>query len=131
MTGAAPDDDRPAGERYAAGSGGGLVGGRCGACGDVVWPMPLRCPTCGADAVEGEALPATGSVETWTRVWVPLPGISSPYHIARVRLGDCRVYGRVEVGDGGELETGRRVEVRSAPPEPGALVRYWFVATGA
>lgn len=131
MSATAPQPGGPAvAERYRL-DGGALVAGRCPACGQVAWPLAIRCPTCGANEVAGEPVPRHGVVETWTRVWVPVPGVDSPYCIGRVRLGDCQVYGRIAVADGTELHTGAAVALRVGDGDgDGTVPPYWFEAGG-
>lgn len=117
-------------ERYRLDDG-ALIAGRCAACGEIAWPLAARCPTCGSGDVAGEPLPRQGVIETWTRVWVPVPGIDSPYCMGRVRLGDCQVYGRIEVAGSTELRTGAIVAMRSeAGTGDGTVPPYWFEAGG-
>ena len=68
-----------------------LVGSRCADCGLSAWPAHIVCGRCGNTRLEPLALPTIGQVRTWTRVWVPAPGLEPPYVIAMVALGDVIV----------------------------------------
>jgi uncharacterized OB-fold protein len=82
---------------------------------------------CGSSTVHSESLPKEGTVETWTRVWIPVAGIDPPYFIARVRLGECRVYGRVVVGGDAEVDVGDVVSLRTATEDvESSRLQYWF-----
>lgn len=127
-----PSGNGTVADRYRPSADGrSLSAGRCATCGEIAWPMPARCPTCGSSEVSGEALPRHGSVETWTQVWVPVPGVDCPYVIGRVRLGDCQVYGRIDVPDGTEPRTGATVTVRTTTDGPdGVIAPYRLVIEG-
>lgn len=98
-----------------------LIGGRCVDCGSVTWPARLVCPRCGTADVEPIQLPRSGSVETWSRLWVPIEGIAPPYVLASVKLGAVRVFGHLQGDpvDEGDAEVEVRVDPDQHPP-------FWF-----
>lgn len=102
---------------------GGLVAGRCQRCWALVWPTPSRCMRCGSADMVGEWLWRSGTVETWTRVWVGIGVLKPPYVIARVRFGDCAIYGRVEGVADVDVGTAVHLEARHAI---GGDIEYWF-----
>lgn len=64
-----------------------LVGSRCTACGAHAWPARAVCHRCGAAPLDPVDLPTEGSLLTFTTVWVPRPGLESPYALGQVDLG--------------------------------------------
>jgi len=67
-------------------STGRLVGTRCTACGSVSWPGRPICQRCGAAAAEEVQLSDNGTLITYTTVWVPRPGLTTPYVLGQVDL---------------------------------------------
>jgi uncharacterized OB-fold protein len=64
-----------------------LIGGKCKACGDVVFPKRVLCDICGSDEPMEEALIGEkGILDTYTIVRVGYPGYDLPYIIALVTL---------------------------------------------
>jgi hypothetical protein len=79
-----PFPQRPRIDRVA----GRLVGSRCGACGSVSWPGRPVCQRCGAAAATPLRLSDEGTLITYTTVWVPRPGLPTPYVLGQVDLAD-------------------------------------------
>ena len=65
-----------------------LIGTRCGRCGSVSWPGRPICQRCGAAAAVELLLQNEGVLVTYTTVWVPRPGLSTPYVLGQVDLAD-------------------------------------------
>jgi hypothetical protein len=64
-----------------------LLGCRCRACGAGAWPARAVCHACGsAEVDQGVALARTGTLLTYTTVWVPRPGLEPPYTLGQVEL---------------------------------------------
>jgi uncharacterized protein len=96
-----------------------LVAGRCGACGEVSFPLRERCPGCGAD-VERVLLPPEGTLWTWTtQGFEPKPpyvpdgdGEFEPYGVGYVEFdGYLRVEGRLTESDPDRLRIGMPMRV--------------------
>jgi uncharacterized OB-fold protein len=84
--------------RRADRSAGTLVGGRCTSCGAAAWPRRAICFACGAAAIVEEEFASTGTLLTHTTVYVPRPGLDTPYTIGQVEIDDgprvfCHVRG--------------------------------------
>jgi uncharacterized OB-fold protein len=54
----------------------------------VAWPGRPVCPRCGAAEAEEIELSDRGTLITFTRVWVPRPGLPTPYILGQVDLAD-------------------------------------------
>ncbi len=67
---------------------GRLLGTRCDQCGHVSWPGRPVCPRCGAAAATELLLSDEGVLVTFTTVWVPRPGLATPYILGQVDLPD-------------------------------------------
>jgi uncharacterized OB-fold protein len=79
LTGERPRLDRDRGH---------LLGSRCASCGATSWPARAICNRCGSAAIEGVALARTGTLLTYTEVWVERPGLQPPYILGQVELDD-------------------------------------------
>lgn len=93
--------------------GGTLTGGQCAACGAQAWPRRAVCHRCGSGSIDEWVLPDEGTLETWSRVWVGLPGLEPPYQVGIVRLGDARIFSHVS--SDGDVATPARVVVELEP----------------
>lgn len=65
-----------------------LVGSRCPECGIAAWPARAVCHNCGQAPVEIVALEPTGTLLTYTTVWVPRPGLEPPFILGQVKIDD-------------------------------------------
>lgn len=112
---------RPTGERarFDAGSG-TLVGTRCSACGRTAWPGRAVCHHCGSADVRECAFGGLGTMVSCTEVWVPRPGLPTPYVLGQVRLADGPVVFGMVTGLAQTASLPVDVVVRS---DDG---RYWF-----
>lgn len=63
-----------------------LIGSRCAQCGGASWPSRAICPRCGSAVVVEAPLRSTGTLVTYTTVWVPRPGLEPPYILGLVGL---------------------------------------------
>ncbi|MDG2029155.1 MAG: OB-fold domain-containing protein [Acidimicrobiales bacterium] len=102
-----------------------LIGGRCGSCAAVAFPVAPSCPRCGATEIAEHRLPRRGRLWTWTtQSFLPkepyaggeTPETFRPYGVGVVELGDeVRVEGRLTVADPEQLEIGMEMEVVAVP----------------
>jgi uncharacterized OB-fold protein len=87
-----------------------LIGGKCKACGDVVFPKRVLCDMCGSDEPMEEALIGEkGVLDTYTVVRVGYPGYDLPYMIAVVTLPegkDLQVLAQLEDCEPEEVRIG-------------------------
>ncbi|WP_051580098.1 Zn-ribbon domain-containing OB-fold protein [Pseudonocardia acaciae] len=115
-----PSTQRPRLDREA----GALVGSRCTACGWVCWPPKAGCPRCYATDLTPAALPTTGTLVSWTRVWVPVEGIEPPYLLGMVELGEIRVFAQLrDLGEDATVPAPVRLELAEEEATP----QFWFV----
>jgi uncharacterized protein len=113
--------ERPRVDRAA----GRLAGSRCPACGTVSWPGRAVCHRCGAAGLETVLFSATGTLLSWTRCWVPRPGIEPPFVLGKVRFPDgATVFGHVHgLADEGPSDS---VTVECVIASEGALPAFAF-----
>ncbi len=102
---------------------GALVAGECQACGAQSWPRRARCYRCGSMHVSATRLPTEGRLQTWTRVWVPVEGITPPYVVGLVELGEVQIYGHLRGPIDDLMDMPVPVRVRVAPEE---APPFWF-----
>ena len=110
-----------------------LVGSRCTGCESAAWPARSVCHRCGSPAVKSEAFCSTGSLVTYTQVWVPRPGLETPYTLGQVHLDGQGpvIFGHVRTMDP-RTRVPRPVRL-SLADDPGDVPWYWFeprVSTG-
>ncbi|MGV0656384.1 zinc ribbon domain-containing protein [Mycolicibacterium thermoresistibile] len=84
-----------------------LIGGRCTACGNVMFPVRGTCARCQSESVAEELLPRRGKVWTWTtQSFLPKAPYAGPeseedfggFVVGYVDLpGACIVQGRIDV----------------------------------
>lgn len=75
---------------------GSLIGSHCVKCGAQSWPGRAVCSRCGSDHVELAALPAMGSLLSFTTVWVPRKNLPVPYILGQVDFGHgASIFGHV------------------------------------
>lgn len=102
-----------------------LIGGRCGACEAVTFPLATSCARCGSTEVAEHLLPRRGTLHTWTtQEFLPkepyagdeTPETFRPYGIGLVQLGDeVRVEARLTEGDATKLDFDMEVELVVVP----------------
>lgn len=100
-----------------------LLGGRCGSCGRVQFPMAPTCPECGAETVSEVHLPDHGTLWGWTAVTAPPPGYlgTVPFGFGVVELpGGLRVISRLEEPDPSRLSFGMPMQlvITDLGPDP-------------
>jgi uncharacterized OB-fold protein len=111
-----------------------LVAGRCGDCGEVVFPLRARCSAC-AGAPARILLPPRGTLWTWTTQGFEPPSPPylpdsrgagfAPFAVGYVEFaGFLRVEGRLTEADPDRLEIGMPMEVVAL--ELGDRVTYAF-----
>jgi uncharacterized OB-fold protein len=107
----------------------GLKAARCRTCATLSYPPRYRCLGCGSEEpTELVDLPREAEVYTCATIHVPVPGLTSPYTLVIVELGETGVRvlvqltgapaGSVGIGDHGRLVF-RRVAERSGVPDYG------------
>jgi uncharacterized OB-fold protein len=102
-----------------------LIGGRCGPCGAIAFPIPTSCPRCGTPGMEEHLLPRRGTLWTWTtQDFLPKEPYASgetdetfvPYGVGLVQLGDeVRVEARLTEADPAKLAFGMEVQLVVVP----------------
>jgi uncharacterized OB-fold protein len=106
-----------------------LEADRCTTCGLLAYPHRFRCLGCGSEApTKPVPLPRHGEIYTLATIHVPVPGLSTPYTVVLVELGDSGIRllvrltgapaGAAAIGDRGSLVF-RRVAVRTGVPDYG------------
>jgi uncharacterized OB-fold protein len=109
-----------------------LEAGRCGACGDMTFPLRARCPACGGD-LERTLLPPRGTLWTWTTQgfeppappYLPDADEFAPFAVGYVEFdGLLRVEGRLTEPEPSRLRIGMPMEVVAL--ERGDRVTYAF-----
>ena len=104
---------------------GQLRGSRCGNCAAAAWPARAVCPHCGAAAMEEVAFGNRGTLKTFTTVWIPRPGLPTPYVLGQVDLDDgVRLFARGE-GSLDDLRVPCPVRIVVAP-DPEATPPFHF-----
>jgi uncharacterized OB-fold protein len=107
----------------------GLQAGQCTSCGTLALPPRRRCTGCGSEEPHRlTPLPRHATVYTCASVHVPVPGMSSPYDLVIVELGDSGVRllapvtgtaaGTIRIGDTGRMVL-RRHALRAGVPDYG------------
>jgi len=102
-----------------------LIGGRCGDCGAITFPVQQLCPRCSSLDISTETLPRRGTLAAWTTQGFH-PGFGylgdeptdnwSPIGMGLVQLGDViKVEGRLTESDPEKLRTGMEVELTFIP----------------
>jgi uncharacterized protein len=102
-----------------------LIGGRCGSCQAVTFPIEPACPRCGTPDLDQHLLPRRGTLWTWTtqEFLPPEPYASGetretfqPFGVGLVQLGDeVRVEARLTEADADKLDFGMEVELVVVP----------------
>jgi len=101
-----------------------LIGGRCGECSAITFPLQPGCPRCGAAGMEEHELPRRGTLWTFTtQEFAPIESFAGqsakdfvPFGVGMVELGDeVRVEGRLSTADTDELRIGMEMELEVVP----------------
>ncbi len=102
---------------------------KCRTCGTLSYPHRYRCLSCGSEAaVDVVALPRDATIYTMSTIHVPVPGLTSPYSLVLVELGESgvrllvkltgRAPGEVAIGDHGSMVF-RLAAMRAGVPDYG------------
>lgn len=122
-----------------------LTGARCESCDELSFPLGSGCPRCGSQAVVAAALPAEGTLWTWTTqnflpkepyLGASRPDEFTPWLVALVELGGAiRVEGRLVGVAPEDIEFGmplRTVVVPFTHNDEGAdVLTFGFAPLGA
>jgi uncharacterized OB-fold protein len=102
-----------------------LIGGQCGECGAVTFPMQSRCPRCSRAAMTELPLPRRGTLVSWTTQGfppvIPYAGDATgqsfvPFGVGLVQLDDVvRVESKLTESDPAKLRFGMEVELVIIP----------------
>jgi uncharacterized OB-fold protein len=114
--------DRPRADH----SSGRLAGARCLVCRAPSWPARSVCYRCGSAELAAVSFEPTGSLLTYTTVWVPRPGLETPYTLGQVHVDDD---GPVVFGHIRGLPEATAVPCRVRlflADDPAATPWYWF-----
>jgi len=102
-----------------------LIGGRCGDCDAIAFPLQQLCPRCSSPNIAEELLPSRGTLAAWTTQGF-YPGFGykgtepadawEPIGVGLVQLGDViKVEGRLTESDPEKLHTGMEMELTFVP----------------
>jgi len=102
-----------------------LIGGRCGECEAVTFPMQVRCPRCGRATMSELHLPRRGTLVSWTTQGfppvIPYAGDATgasfePFGVGLVELDDVvRVEARLTESDPAKLKFGMDMSLVIVP----------------
>jgi uncharacterized OB-fold protein len=102
-----------------------LIGGKCGACAAVTFPLEPSCPRCGTPEPAEHLLPRRGTLWSYTtQEFFPKEPYASgetqetfrPYGVGLVQLGDeVKVEARLTEADPAKLDFGMEVELTVVP----------------
>lgn len=106
------------------GADGRLIGSRCTACGEVVFPRSDSCAACSGTAMERHLLARRGTLWTWTvqgfrpkpPFGLPADAAFEPFGVGYIELpGETRVEARLTVADPRKLSIGMAMELTFVP----------------
>ncbi len=102
-----------------------LIGSRCSQCDMTSWPQRAVCPRCGTAPMLEAAFSSTGTLLSYTTVWVPRSGIEPPYTLGQVHVKDgSLVFTHVRgLQDGVSVPLPVRMFVAE---DPAAVPPFWF-----
>ena len=106
----------------------GLVGAKCSACGELMFPPRAGCIKCSSDKLTEEKMPNSGQILTWTTIHVSPDGFEAPYTVALVRLENGVVVPGQIVGDlnGLKINAAVRATFRRLNETKDGLILYGF-----
>lgn len=90
-----------------------LLGTECADCGRVAFPAREYCPHCGSADVDDQLMESTATLETYSVVNVPPPGIEAPHPMGFVRLepGNVRAFAPIPTDDPDALDIGMELQL--------------------
>ena len=107
---------------------GELIGSECQNCSARSWPGRAICSRCGSDDISFNPLPRIATLLSFTKVWVPRPGLTVPYVLGQVSFGHgATVFAHVR-----ELSEEARVPLAVSlvlSPNPDQVPSFWFEPT--
>jgi uncharacterized OB-fold protein len=106
-----------------------LIGSRCPGCGTTAWPARAVCHSCGQARVDIVPLAPTGTLLTYTTVWVPRPGLEPPFVLGQVKIDDGPIIFCHVRGLGEELVVPHPVEIVMADSAD-SVPPFWFEPAG-
>src|ERR1700728_3098231 len=115
-TGARPRFDRVSGR---------LIGSICQRCAATSWPMRAVCHRCGYAPATQTAFSTSGTLLSFTTVWVSRPGVPAPYILAQVKLDQGPLIVSHARGLGPNLRTPAPVTLILGE-DPDAVPAFWF-----
>jgi hypothetical protein len=107
---------------------GRLVGSECSNCHRTSWPARAVCYQCHFAPMTIRPFAATGTVVSYTTVWVARPGVPPPFTLGQVTLDD----GPLILAHIRDLPDDARVPFDATlvlSEDPGAVPPFWFVPT--
>lgn len=104
-----------------------LEGGRCRTCGRLLYPPPLRCPSCGSGHFERERLSRTGTVVTCTRDHAYPLGPSTGMAVVDLD-GGGRFYGQVAPSETVDVSSRVRLVPRRLHLGGEVIQYFWKVS---
>jgi hypothetical protein len=113
-------DERPRLDRAA----GALIGSSCPVCDATSWPPRAICHRCGNPMNLSTPLAREGTLLSYTTVWVPRPGLETPYTLGQIEIADSVFFGHLRGSVEGLLVPSPVRLVMPAESE-GAL-DFWF-----
>ena len=103
-----------------------LLGSKCTACGNIMFPTQSGCSRCSSDSTEVHELGRTGTLWTWTVQGYPPksppyagntdPKTFEPFGVGYIELpGEVKVESRLTVNDPEQIEIGMEMEMTLVP----------------
>jgi uncharacterized OB-fold protein len=103
-----------------------LVGSRCPNCRATSWPSRAVCYHCGFAPMTIEPFAPTGTVVSFTTVWIERPGVPPPFMLSQVKIDD----GPQIVAHLRNVDSDAHVPFAATlvlSDEPDAVPPFWFV----
>jgi hypothetical protein len=103
-----------------------LIGSGCPVCAATSWPPRAICHRCGSPMDLEKALPREGALLSFTKVWVPRPGLETPYTLGQIEILDSIFFAHVRNLDAdARVPTTVSLVVPDEGDESGG-VAFWF-----
>jgi hypothetical protein len=108
------------------GAAGVLIGSGCPVCAATSWPPRAVCHRCGSPMDLDKTLPKEGALLSFTRVWIPRPGLEAPYTLGQIEILDSIFFAHVRgLDDGARVPMTVTLVVRDERDEA-EPVSFWF-----